>query len=77
VQEPGRRHHVEWSSLDLYISEPCARIQPYPVFQTVELESGTDFTEEQLAQIEEAIPAEAVAGSRYAEAQMAHLDSER
>jgi aryl-alcohol dehydrogenase-like predicted oxidoreductase len=36
-----------------------------------------DLSQEQLAQIEAAIPAEAVAGSRYAEAQMAHLDSER
>jgi pyridoxine 4-dehydrogenase len=32
---------------------------------------------EQLAQTEAAIPPQAVAGSRYAEAQMAHLDSER
>jgi aryl-alcohol dehydrogenase-like predicted oxidoreductase len=31
----------------------------------------------ELAQLEEAVPASAVAGSRYAEAQMKHLDSER
>ena len=36
-----------------------------------------DLSQEQLAQIEAAVPPEAVAGSRYAEAQMAHLDSER
>jgi hypothetical protein len=30
-----------------------------------------------LAAIEAAVPAEAVAGTRYAEAMMAHLDSER
>ncbi len=34
-------------------------------------------TPEDIAAIEAAMPAEAVAGSRYAEAQMAHLDSER
>jgi aryl-alcohol dehydrogenase-like predicted oxidoreductase len=33
-------------------------------------------SQDQLAQIENAVPAAAVAGSRYAEAQMAHLDSE-
>jgi aryl-alcohol dehydrogenase-like predicted oxidoreductase len=33
--------------------------------------------ERRLAQIEDAVPADAVAGSRYADAQMAHLDSER
>ena len=32
---------------------------------------------EDLRAIEKAAPAEAVAGSRYAEAQMAHLDSEK
>ncbi|MBO9707239.1 MAG: aldo/keto reductase [Caulobacter sp.] len=32
---------------------------------------------EDLAAIERAVPADAVAGTRYAEAQMAHLDSER
>ena len=31
----------------------------------------------ELERIERAVPAEAVAGDRYAEAQMAHLDSER
>ena len=31
----------------------------------------------ELAQLEKAVPASAVAGSRYAEAQMKHLDSER
>ncbi len=35
------------------------------------------FSGDQLAQIEAAIPPQAVAGSRYAEPQMAHLDSER
>jgi aryl-alcohol dehydrogenase-like predicted oxidoreductase len=35
-----------------------------------------NLSREQLAQIEAAIPVGAVAGSRYAEAQMAHLDSE-
>jgi aryl-alcohol dehydrogenase-like predicted oxidoreductase len=34
-------------------------------------------TEEQISGVEAAVPAEAVAGTRYAEAQMAHLDSER
>jgi aryl-alcohol dehydrogenase-like predicted oxidoreductase len=34
-------------------------------------------TDEDLAQIEEAVPPDAVAGTRYGEAQMAHLDSER
>ncbi|MBV8431680.1 MAG: aldo/keto reductase [Solirubrobacterales bacterium] len=36
-----------------------------------------ELTEGQLSALEAAVPAEAVAGSRYAEAQMAHLDSER
>jgi aryl-alcohol dehydrogenase-like predicted oxidoreductase len=36
-----------------------------------------DLTTDDLAQIEAAVPAEAVAGERYAEAQMASLDSER
>jgi aryl-alcohol dehydrogenase-like predicted oxidoreductase len=36
-----------------------------------------ELTPSELAAIEAAMPAEAVAGSRYAEAQMAHLDSER
>jgi aryl-alcohol dehydrogenase-like predicted oxidoreductase len=36
-----------------------------------------DLSLDALARIERAVPAEAVAGSRYAEAQMAHLDSER
>lgn len=36
-----------------------------------------ELTGAQLAEIERAVPADAVAGSRYAEAQMAHLDSER
>ncbi len=40
---------------------------------TLELE----LTGPQLEQIERAVPAGAIAGSRYAEAQMAHLDSER
>jgi aryl-alcohol dehydrogenase-like predicted oxidoreductase len=34
-------------------------------------------TAEQLARLAEAVPAHAVAGSRYANAQMAHLDSEK
>jgi aryl-alcohol dehydrogenase-like predicted oxidoreductase len=34
-------------------------------------------TGEEVAALEAAVPAEAVAGTRYAEAQMAHLDSER
>jgi aryl-alcohol dehydrogenase-like predicted oxidoreductase len=34
-------------------------------------------TEEELARIERAVPAEQVAGTRYAEAQMYVLDSER
>lgn len=33
--------------------------------------------EADLAAIEEAVPADAVVGARYPEAQMAHLDSER
>jgi hypothetical protein len=33
-------------------------------------------TPEELAQIEQAIPAGAAAGARYPEMQMAHLDSE-
>jgi aryl-alcohol dehydrogenase-like predicted oxidoreductase len=36
-----------------------------------------DLTQEQLRELESAVPAEAVAGSRYGEPQMAHLDSER
>ena len=36
-----------------------------------------DLNEQDLAQIEQAVPADAAAGTRYAEAQMAHLDSER
>jgi aryl-alcohol dehydrogenase-like predicted oxidoreductase len=36
-----------------------------------------DLTAEDLERIERAMPAEAVAGDRYDEAQMAHLDSER
>ncbi|HEX3511826.1 MAG TPA: aldo/keto reductase [Solirubrobacteraceae bacterium] len=36
-----------------------------------------DFTEDDLAALERAVPAEAVAGDRYAAAQMAMLDSER
>jgi aryl-alcohol dehydrogenase-like predicted oxidoreductase len=36
-----------------------------------------DLTEENLARIERAVPAEEVAGTRYAEAQMSALDSER
>jgi aryl-alcohol dehydrogenase-like predicted oxidoreductase len=36
-----------------------------------------ELTDEQLSELRRAIPAEAVAGSRYAEPQMAHLDSER
>ncbi len=36
-----------------------------------------DLTAEDLAAIEAAVPAEAVAGTRYAEAMMAHLDSEK
>jgi aryl-alcohol dehydrogenase-like predicted oxidoreductase len=36
-----------------------------------------DLTTDDLAHIEAAVPAEAVAGERYAEAQMASLDSER
>jgi aryl-alcohol dehydrogenase-like predicted oxidoreductase len=34
-------------------------------------------TADEVAQIERAIPAEAVAGTRYAAPQMEHLDSER
>jgi aryl-alcohol dehydrogenase-like predicted oxidoreductase len=34
-------------------------------------------TSEELERIEQAMPADAVAGTRYDEAQMAHLDSER
>jgi aryl-alcohol dehydrogenase-like predicted oxidoreductase len=34
-------------------------------------------SQEQLAELEQALPAGAVSGSRYAEAQMGHLDSER
>ncbi len=34
-------------------------------------------TEDDLTRIEQAVPADAAAGTRYAEAQMAHLDSER
>jgi hypothetical protein len=34
-------------------------------------------TEEELVRIEQAVPAEEVAGTRYAEAQMSALDSER
>jgi aryl-alcohol dehydrogenase-like predicted oxidoreductase len=36
-----------------------------------------ELSHEDLEQIEEAIPADAIAGSRYGEEQMAHLDSER
>jgi aryl-alcohol dehydrogenase-like predicted oxidoreductase len=36
-----------------------------------------NLSQAQLAQTEQAVPHEAVAGGRYAEAQMAHLDSER
>ena len=36
-----------------------------------------NLTEEDVARIEQAVPAGAAAGTRYAEAQMAHLDSER
>ena len=36
-----------------------------------------NLTEEDVGRIEQAIPADAAAGTRYAEAQMAHLDSER
>jgi aryl-alcohol dehydrogenase-like predicted oxidoreductase len=36
-----------------------------------------ELSQAQLERIEAAVPPEAVAGSRYAEAQMAHLDSER
>jgi aryl-alcohol dehydrogenase-like predicted oxidoreductase len=36
-----------------------------------------DLTAENLARIERAVPAEEVAGTRYAEAQMSALDSER
>jgi hypothetical protein len=34
-------------------------------------------SEDDLRQIEQRVPADAVAGERYPEAQMAHLDSER
>jgi diketogulonate reductase-like aldo/keto reductase len=34
-------------------------------------------TEEEMARIEQAVPAEQVAGTRYAEAQMSALDGER
>jgi len=37
----------------------------------------TTLTAEQLAEIEMAIPPDAIAGERYAPAQMAHLDSEK
>ena len=36
-----------------------------------------NLTEEDVARIEQAVPADAAAGTRYAEAQMVHLDSER
>jgi aryl-alcohol dehydrogenase-like predicted oxidoreductase len=36
-----------------------------------------ELSDEQLAELERAIPPDAVAGSRYAEQQMAMLDSER
>ena len=36
-----------------------------------------DLTDDDLARIEQAMPAEAAAGDRYPEAQMAQLDSER
>ena len=32
---------------------------------------------EQMARIEQAVPADAAAGSRYPQAQLAHMDSER
>jgi aryl-alcohol dehydrogenase-like predicted oxidoreductase len=39
--------------------------------------AAVELTDDQLAKIEQAVPVEEVAGSRYAEAQMATLDSER
>jgi aryl-alcohol dehydrogenase-like predicted oxidoreductase len=36
-----------------------------------------DLSAQQLAAIEQAVPPEAVAGQRYPEAQLAHMDSER
>jgi aryl-alcohol dehydrogenase-like predicted oxidoreductase len=38
---------------------------------------GKGLSDEQLAALEAAIPANAIQGERYAPAQMAHLDSER
>jgi aryl-alcohol dehydrogenase-like predicted oxidoreductase len=49
------------------------RAQLTDALAAAELELSAD----ELARIEAAIPPEAVAGSRYNEAQMAHLDSER
>ena len=37
----------------------------------------SDLSDADLARIEEAMPADAAAGARYPEPQMAHLDSER
>ena len=36
-----------------------------------------ELSDEDLARVEQAVPPDAVAGDRYAPAQMAHLDSER
>ncbi|HLY49032.1 MAG TPA: aldo/keto reductase [Solirubrobacteraceae bacterium] len=52
---------------------PRNRAQLEDALGALEVQLGQD----QLMELEAAVPSEAVAGTRYAEAQMAHLDSER
>jgi len=71
VQEPSRSHHVERSTLHLYIVEPRFGVQPHPILQALELESGTHFAEEQLARLWRRRPAPVELGRQHLSARLA------